>query len=86
MDSDFDIASALLLRRDAGDTTPITYREAKALREMRRRATVVRVELESEFRRLGFEEVTLSPYMQALMRLGECADAPWGVRRCFERG
>ncbi len=72
-DSDYDVAAALLLRREAGDCTPITYREAQALCEMKRRAErldqIEDLRPRGELQRLGFQGIELSKYMQSVMQM-----------------
>lgn len=58
-DSDYDTVMRLLERRDAGDTTEITYPEATALK----RCKDAYQELPPELR----SQVSLSPYMRSVL-------------------
>lgn len=62
----FETTTALLNRRMAGDKSPTTYKEAKALRKMQRRMIQVDALLHSEYPRFE-RKVTLSPYMRCLL-------------------
>lgn len=75
-DSPYELVRGLLNRRAEGDTTPISYWEAKALQIVRDRglrldqiddlALVVGAMPRAEFERWGFK-VQLSPYMQSVL-------------------
>lgn len=68
--SPLDIANAFMARRQAGDVSAITCDEAEALRTIRGRLEQVDdLPPCSDFHRVGFEAVTLSPYLVSLLRL-----------------
>lgn len=74
-DSPYELVKGLLNRRAEGDTTPISYWEAKALQIVRDRG--LRLDqiddlaggghlVRAEFERWGFK-VQLSPYLQSVL-------------------